>query len=57
MGVTGTCAEVFYLALPEDLEVEDQPLTRDEAVAAFRERFVPVPEDERLDLDVDDNVF
>ena len=58
MPLTGSCAEVFWLTLPEEVELDtDQPLSRQDLVSSYRERFTPLPEDERLDVDVDDNVF
>jgi hypothetical protein len=58
VAVTGTCAEVVFLTLPEEIEIDsDQPATRDELVAKFNERFTPVPDDKRLDADVEDNLF
>lgn len=57
MGVTGTCAEIYYLALPEQVDLEDNPMKREEAVASFRQRFRSVPEDQRVGVDVDDNLF
>lgn len=57
MGVTGTCAEIYYLALPEQVDLEDHPIARDDAIASFRNRFQPVPEDQRVGVDVDDNLF
>jgi hypothetical protein len=58
VAVTGSCADVFFLTLPEEIEVDaDQGVSRDELVEEFRARFQPVPDDELVDADVDDNVF
>jgi hypothetical protein len=58
MAVTGTCAEVVFLTLPEEIEIDNEaPAPRDHLVSAFRERFTPVPDDQLLDADVDDNTF
>lgn len=57
MAVTGTCSEVFYLTLPEEIEVEGDPISQERATSSFRERFKALPEDQQIDIDVDDNVF
>jgi len=58
MAVTGTSAEVFFLTLPENVELDtDDPASKEQLVASFREKFVPLPPDALVDVDVDDNVF
>jgi hypothetical protein len=58
MTVTGSSAEVFFLTLPEEVELDtDQPTSRDALVASFRDTFTPLPENDLVDADVDDNVF
>lgn len=56
--VTRSCAETFFLTLPEEVELDtDEPQEREEVVLAFRERLQSVPQDRQLDVDVEDNVF
>jgi hypothetical protein len=56
--VTGSCAEIFHLTLPEDVELDtDVAVTSDQVVAAFRQTVRPMDEAEHVDLDVDDNLF
>jgi hypothetical protein len=57
--VTGACAEVFVLTLPEDVELDHEtPVAREEIVSAFRERMTPLSDEEIADdIDVGDNVF
>lgn len=58
MTVTSTAAEVFFLTLPEEVAIDtDHPASREALMASFDEKFVPVPEDELIDADIDDNVF
>jgi hypothetical protein len=58
MTITTTAAEVFFLTLPEEVHFDtDHPASREALVASYRESFVPLPEAEQLDADVDDNVF
>jgi hypothetical protein len=58
VAVTGTCADVFFLTLPEEIDFDsEQGVARDELVEEFNARFQPLPEDALVDADVDDNVF
>ena len=58
MTVTSTAAEVFFLTLPEEVDLDtDHPASREGLMASFRKKFVPLPEDKLIDADVDDNVF
>lgn len=58
VGVTGTCAEIFYLTLPEDIEIDsERPVAPGALGRVFSAAFIELPADQQLDADVDDDLF
>jgi hypothetical protein len=56
MIVAGSCAEVIFLTVPEDVELDtDQPTDDRALVASFRKRHSVLPEADQVDVDVTGN--
>lgn len=53
MGVTGACAEIFTITVPEQLDADyDQPVTHAALAAVIDEETIPVEANAYVDADL-----